>query len=262
LIDLHAHILPGLDDGPATEDDAVEMARAAVRAGTRAMATTSHVNTGFGLGPVQLGAAREALASRLAAEGIELELLQGGEVAPERLSQLDDEALRGLTLGGGPTVLLECPFAAVGSTMEPMVAHLRRRGFEVLLAHPERSPSFQRDPERLQRLIALGATAQLTAGSLSAGFGGTVERAAVAMLEAELVHVIASDGHDASSRPPDPALAAGELRRRYGDVDELLAWMTDAAPAALVAGRRLPARPPLPRPHGLGARIRRAWSAR
>jgi protein-tyrosine phosphatase len=252
MIDLHAHILPDVDDGPQSPEVAVSMARVAAAAGTRAMATTSHVNRGFGLGPAELGTARAALAERLAAEGVELELLAGGEVAPERLPDLDDDTLRGLALGGGPYVLLECPFSPVGAGMDMMVADLHRRGFGVLLAHPERSPSFQRDLGRLGRLVERGALAQVTTGSLSGDFGEPVRRAATAMLQQGLVHVLASDAHDAVYRPPD-------LRATGGALDEAQAdWMASTAPAAIVAGRPLPERPPLPRPRGLRARLR-SW---
>jgi protein-tyrosine phosphatase len=264
VIDLHIHILPGLDDGPASEDAALGIARAAVGLGTRAVATTSHIDAGYGLGGADLAAAREALAARLRTEGIPLRLLAGGEVAAARLPLLDDGALAALTLGGGGTVLLECPFAPVGAAMEPMVTDLNERGFEVLLAHPERSPTFQRDPRRLERLVELGASAQVTAGSLAGRFGGLVTGTACAMLEAGLVHVIASDAHDTARRTPDLRVGAAELTQRYGDVEDQLAWMTGAAPAAILDGRPLPERPPLPRPRtrSLRARIRRSWSAR
>jgi protein-tyrosine phosphatase len=262
VIDLHIHILPGLDDGPASDDAALAMARAAVGLGTQSVATTSHVDAGYGLRGAELAAAREALTARLDAEGIPLRLLQGGEIAAERLPLLDDDALAALTLGGGGTLLLECPFAPVGGAMEPMVADLRRRGFDVLLGHPERSPTFQRDPRRLERLVELGAIAQVTAGSLAGAFGSLVSRTAVVMLEAGLLHVIASDAHDTTRRTPDLHVAAEALTQRYGDAGEQLAWMTEAAPAAIVDGRPLPKRPPLPQARGLRARLRRSWSAR
>jgi protein-tyrosine phosphatase len=262
VIDLHAHILPGLDDGPRDTAGALAMARAAVAAGTRAVATTSHINISFGLEPEELAAAREAVGAELEAAGIALELLSGGEVAPERLPDLSDVELRALTLGPGGCILLECPFAPVGSAMELMVADLQRRGFSVLLAHPERSSTFQREPARLERLVEMGATAQVTAGSLAGGFGETVKRAALRMLEAGHVHVISSDAHDPAHRPPDLRLADGALAARYGDVEDQMRWMTQDAPAALVAGTPLPQRPPLPRPAGMRSRLRRAWSAR
>ena len=237
------------------------MARAAAGGGTRAVATTSHINTTFGLQPEDVARARAQLSARLAAEGVELELLAGGEIAPERLPTLDDDALRALALGGGSCVLLECPFAPVGSTMERMVDDLGSRGFSVLLAHPERSATFQREPHRLERLLELGAWAQVTAGALAGGFGELPRRAALRMLEAGLVHVLASDSHDARHRPPNPRLAESALAARYGDLDAQLEWMTTAAPAAIVAGEPLPERPTLPKARGMVARLR-AWSAR
>ena len=245
MIDLHAHILPGLDDGPVTEDGAVAMARAAVAAGTRAMATTSHVSHGFGLGPDELAAARAALAERLGREEIPLELLQGGEIAPDRLPTLSEDDLRALTLGGGSYLLLECPFSPAGG-LDLMVADLLRRGYGVLLAHPERSPSFLRDPDRLATLVERGALAQVTAGSLTGAFGDTVRRAARTMLERGLVHVVASDAHDERHRPPG-----------LPSDDPQLEWMATAAPAAIIEGRPLPERPALTR-----ARRLRAWSRR
>jgi protein-tyrosine phosphatase len=255
MIDLHAHILPELDDGPPTVEAALEMARAAVAAGTKAIATTSHLGYHFTVGPDDIARARAALAERLADEEIELELLAGGEIAPERLPELDDEALRAVALGGGPYVLFECPFAPVGAGMEMMAADLQRRGFRVLLAHPERSPSFQRDLGLLSGLVERGALAQITTGSLTGGFGEIPRRAANAMVEQGLAHVLASDAHDARRRGPDLRAAGDAL-----DADQH-AWMTTAAPAAIVAGAPLPPRPPLPRGRGMRARLR-AWSAR
>jgi protein-tyrosine phosphatase len=262
MIDLHTHILPGLDDGPKALEAAVEMARVAEGAGTRAVAATSHVDHGFGVDIAGLAGARAALAERQARVGVELELLAGGEVAPERLSELDDAALASVALGGGPTVLLECPFAPVGSAMEAMVADLHARGFAVLLAHPERSASFIRSPELLAALVDRGAAAQITTGSLAGRFGDSVRAAAERMLEAGLVHVIASDAHDPVRRAPDLRVAEHALRERYDGVEEQFAWMTEAAPAALVAGEPLPARPPLPRPRRRLGRLRSAWSGR
>jgi protein-tyrosine phosphatase len=255
MIDLHAHILPGIDDGPPTVEAAVEMARTAVAAGTTAIATTSHVGYHFDVAPADIVRARAALGERLAAEGIELELLAGGEIAPERLPDLDDDALHSLALGGGPYVLFECPFAPVGAGMEIMAADLQRRGFGVLLAHPERSPSFQRDLTLLSTLVGRGALAQITTGSLAGGFGQIPRRAALAMLRRGLVHVLASDAHDARLRTPDLRVHGDAL-----DPDQH-EWMTTAVPAAIVAGRPLPPRPPLPQGRGMRARLR-SWSAR
>jgi protein-tyrosine phosphatase len=230
MIDLHSHILPALDDGPATMEAALEMARTAVAAGTTALATTSHVAHVFHLDPDQIVGARERLAARLADEGIDLELLAGGEVAHDRLPELDDEQLRAVALGGGPYVLLECPFAPIGDALEPLVDDLHERGFEVLLAHPERSASFQSEPELLAALIDRGALAQVTVGSLTGHFGAVPRRSAETLVAEGLVHVLASDSHDPVRRAPvlnvDGLLAPDQLER-----------MTSTVPAAIISGR-------------------------
>jgi len=230
VIDLHAHILPGIDDGPPTTEAALEMARAAVAAGTRAMATTSHIAHVFSLDPEQIVHGRETLAARLAYEGIDLELLAGGEIAHDRLPELDDEMLRTLTLGGGPYLLLECPFTPIGDGLEPLVDDLHERGFEVLLAHPERSVSFQRDPELLAALVDQGALAQVTVGSLTGHFGRIPQRTAEMMVREGLVHVLATDAHDVAGRAPvlhvNGSLTADQHEQ-----------MTTVVPGAIVAGQ-------------------------
>jgi protein-tyrosine phosphatase len=240
VIDLHAHILPAVDDGPATTEAALAMARTAVAAGTRAIATTCHVGHVFNVPVEQIVHGRETLAARLAYEGIELELLAGGEIAHDRLPDLDDDELRAVALGGGRYVLLECPFAPVGTDLEPLVAELHERGYRVLLAHPERSASFQQDPGLLSALVEQGALAQVTVGSLTGHFGGVPRRAAEHFVRRGLAHVLASDAHDAVHRAP------------VLDVDGLMdaalhEWMTTAVPEAIVAGEPVP-----PRPHARG----------
>jgi protein-tyrosine phosphatase len=247
VIDLHAHILPGLDDGPADLDGAVALARAAVADGTRVLAATSHVDSTFGLRAADLTDARNAVVQRLAGEAVPLEIVQGGEVSPVRLPELGDEDLRALTLGDGPWILLECPFSPVASVMDLMVEDLQRRGFGVLLAHPERSPAFQREPARLARLIDGGALAQVTAGSRAGGFGSVVRRCGLELLQRGLVHVLASDAHDHRERPPVMSVAIAVLQRRFGDVAAHVEWMTERLPAAILAGASLPDAPALPR---------------
>jgi protein-tyrosine phosphatase len=250
VIDLHAHILPGLDDGPPSLDASVRMAEAAVRAGTRVMAATSHINRGFGLEPAELAAARADVQDRLRRDAIELEVVQGGELSPGRAQAMDDEDLRALTLGGGRWLLLECPLSPAAGSLEPLAGELQTRGFGVLLAHPERSPSFQRGPDALERLVERGALAQVTAGAFAGDFGDLPRRTAFAMLERGLVHVLASDAHDPVHRAPDLMAALPALERRYEDAGAQAEWMTSLAPAAVLAGRPLPARPELPRRTG------------
>jgi protein-tyrosine phosphatase len=139
--------------------------------------------------------------------------------------------------------------------MEPVVAELRGRGLEVLLAHPERSPAFMRGPRPLERLVAMGALTQLTSTSFSGRFGEPARRAAFAMLERGQGHVIASDAHGADGRPPDLLCALGAFEQRYEAPRALFDWMTVDLPRAILDGRPAPPRPPLPRRRGLLKRL-------
>jgi len=233
------------------------MAAAAVAGGTRVLAATSHVNRGFALLPEDLGPAREQVAARLREEGIPLEVVQGGEVSIARVDGLDEAGLRALTLGGGPWLLLECPLSPQAPPMEPIVAALQQRGLRILLAHPERSPTFMRSPRALERLVGMGALAQITSTSFAGRFGDIVRKVSFEMLERDHAHVIASDAHGADGRPPDLHCALEALERRYEDPRALFDWMTDGVPAAILAGEKLPPRPPLPRKRSLLGRFKR-----
>ena len=113
---------------------------------------------------------------------------------------------------------------------------LLTRGHRVLLAHPERSPSFQRDPARLARLVEAGVLVQVTAGSLTGGFGSKVRGFTGDLLRDGLAHVVASDAHDAVRPAASPASAVPGL-------DGLREWMTELVPRAILDGTPLPERP-------------------
>jgi protein-tyrosine phosphatase len=199
---------------------------------------------------------REALAGA----GVALEVVPGGELAPSRIDELDDDALRELSLGGGPYLLVECPFSPVSAELEPLVFELQQRGWRILLAHPERSAAFHRAPERLARLVDGGALVQLTAGSLTGQFGSTARRFSVRALQDGLVHVLASDAHDPFDRPPGLTAGLAAAEHDLPGIGAQAEWLTEEVPAAILAGDALPPRPALPR-RGRGLRgrlIRRA----
>jgi protein-tyrosine phosphatase len=255
VIDLHSHILPGLDDGPATMEGSLALARAAVDAGTRTILATPHINDHAEIGPALIAAGIEALRAALDRAAIPLEVLPGGEIAIWRLGDLDDETLRALALGGGPYLLVESPLSPVVGDFEPMVLDLHARGHRVLLAHPERCPAFQRDPARLERLVDAGALAQITAGSMSGGFGSTARRFTVALLREGLVHVVASDAHDHVKRPPGLRAGFPAVERDLPGIGEQAEWLTELVPRAVLDGAPAPVRPPPPKPTGLMRRL-------
>jgi protein-tyrosine phosphatase len=237
VIDLHCHLLPGLDDGPADLGGALAMARLHVQAGVRVVAATPHVSwdmpTDAAAIELRLGDVRAALA----AAQIPLEVVRGAEIDVHQAVGFSDEQLHALALGGGPWVLLEAPLRK-GVGFAPVVRALLGRGHRVLVAHPERSPLLQGDPELLGALVRAGAATQVTAASFAGAYGRTVRGYAEAMLEAGLVHSVASDAHDLARRPPgiaEPLAAAG--------LAELAPLLAQEAPAAILAGEPLPPPP-------------------
>jgi protein-tyrosine phosphatase len=244
VIDLHSHVLPGLDDGPETLDGSLELARAAVAAGTRVMAATPHVGLRYPVRPGELAAQLEHLRAALARAQIPLNVTGGGELAPGAAADLSVEDLQAITLGGATCILLECPFIRVGGLMTPLVTHLQRHGFRVLLAHPERSPEFLSDPASLAALVDAGAYVQITAASLAGGFGRTARRYSLALLDAGLVAAVSSDAHDAVDRPPTLLTIVDEVVRSQRFAPATTRFLTDSAPQALLTGAPVPPAPP------------------
>lgn len=245
-VDLHAHVLPGVDDGPATLEGALDLARATVAAGTGRIVATPHVNEDRFIAPEAIGPAVDEHNRHLRDAGIDLEVEAGGEIALSRLLDLSEAELGALSLGDGPYLLLECPFAMVAGNFEPLIYDAQARGHRVLLAHPERCPSFQRDPERLVRLVDGGCLVQLTAGALRGAFGTRTRDFAHRLLRGELVHALASDAHDGVRRPPGLGDALAHAERAVPGIGEREEWLTELVPAAILAGDPVPTPPPLP----------------
>ena len=250
MIDLHCHILPGVDDGPLDLAGSIAMAREHVARGTTVVAATPHVSWDYPNGAESIASGVAELNGALQDEGIPLEVVTGAEVALTRAVDMSAEQLAGLRLGGGPWLLLEAPISVDSPGIEGLVGIVQSRGVRVLLAHPERCASFHTDPDLLGRLVAGGCLAQVTAGALTGFFGRTVQAAARRYLDAGLVHVVSSDAHDATHRAPgvgDPLDEAG-----YGALRD---WMGAQVPRALLDGVPVPPRPaftpPKPRRRGL-----------
>jgi protein-tyrosine phosphatase len=261
MIDLHTHVLPGIDDGPPTLEASLELARAAVRAGTTTMVATPHVDgewTGNDSRSIAAGVTR--LRDELRAAAIDLDVRTGAEIAVTRLAELDGDEITRLSLGGAGWVLAECPLSPSAFGFETILLTVAARGHRILLAHPERSPTLQRDPELLRRLVDAGMATSITAGAVVGRFGSTVRKFALWMLEHDLVHSVASDTHSARRRPPGITDALDDVEGDLPGVVDRIAWMTETVPAAILAGEAIP-RPPSPPPrraHGLAARWR-AW---
>ena len=249
MIDLHTHLLPGIDDGPPTMAGSLKLAWAACGADTTEMVATPHVSWNM---PNTAQIVREGVAavqSEIDAAGIPIRVHTGGELALSKAAELDDEELTALHLGGGEWLLAECPLSVTAAGFEPLLLHLQRRGHRILLAHPERSPALHRSPETLARLVDAGMLAQITAGSLIGAFGSVVQRFAFELVAEDLVHNVASDTHNVTSRPPGMLAAIEQADEEFPGLAERAGWLCHDVPRAILSGATVPLPPgPAPQP--------------
>lgn len=247
VIDLHSHILPGIDDGVRTFAEAVELAAAASGDGVETIAATPHVREDYPTRPEEMESAVEELRNRLEAEGVPVSVLPGGEIALEQLTTLTPEELQRFSLGGsGSYLLVEFPYAGWPLALEAQVHRLLTVGLTAVLAHPERSESVQERPERLDAALELGALVQVTAASVDGRLGRRAQKASMRLIREGRAHMIASDAHAPGVRQVGMSAAADAV----GD-ESLAIWLTCDVPAAVVAGAALPSRP--------APRARRMW---
>jgi protein-tyrosine phosphatase len=249
VIDLHCHVLAGIDDGPSTVEESVALACDAAAAGERVLVATPHVSRRYRNDAATIAGLVDDLNARLAKEELGLEIRAGAEVSVARATEMEPEELRRFGLGGGPWLLVEPPFSPIATGLDIMLSDLQQRGHRILLAHPERCQAFQRDPRMLHSLVAGGILTSVTAGSLVGRFGGDVRRFALALLRDGMVHNVASDAHDRSTRPPG---TAAELE--HAGVGALADWLTNAVPEAILSGGEIPPRPAVARPIVVPAR--------
>ncbi|MGH3032014.1 MAG: tyrosine-protein phosphatase [Gaiellaceae bacterium] len=236
MIDLHSHILPGLDDGARTIEEARALARLAASEGVTAIAATPHVRTDYPTRPEQMEEGVEELRRDFDEQAIPVEVLHGGEIAVDALPDLDRDELRRFTLAqNGSYLLLEFPYRGWPLELEERVFELRAAGLTPILAHPERNAHVQERPESLAEAVRNGALVQVTAASLDGRLGRSSREAALHLLELRLAHVLASDAHTPAIREAGLAAAVDAIRDW-----PLGRYLTEVAPAAIVAGETVP----------------------
>ena len=210
FIDIHAHILPGLDDGATDLDESLAMARIAVHEGVGTMLTTSHSAECFERGPQQWMLDDIQNVQRALDEAnIPLTLQPGMEIflTPETLQDL--AIGRAWGLAGSHYILVEVPFRLWPPYIEPTLFELQVAGYIPILAHPERYSIIQRDPNMMYILAERGILGQVTAEALNGSQGTAAQRCAMTLVEHGLVQFIASDGHGEPLRKRRPVVAAG-----------------------------------------------------
>ena len=240
MIDLHSHVLPGLDDGAADLEEALAMCRAAAEDGIEVLAGTPHVRRDFPTTPQQM---EHALASLRDAAGDLVRLVGGGEIDVFELDRPHEE-LAGFALAGNPDYLLvETPYRGWPIDLPEKLFHLRTIGVVPVLAHPERNADVQQRPDLLVPLVAGGTLVQLTSASLDGRGGRRAQACARLLLERSLAHLVASDAHTPDVRAIGMRDAAAAVR------DEALArWLTVDVPRSIVEREPVPPRPHSARP--------------
>ena len=241
MIDIHAHILPGLDDGAKNWDQTLEMARLAVEDGITAMVATPHLYQGRSADPNRINSKEvilqhvAQLKDRLYEEKIPLEILPGCDfpLSFESLKFLDDG--RALTINDANRyLLLELPDTSLPPTMEEICFQLQSKGITPIITHPERHMIMQEMPYKLKRLIDLGCLVQITGNSLTGWFGRRVKKIARQFVKLGYVHLLATDTHDPKRRPPVLSQAVAELTRLIGQ-NRAQAMVNDI-PQKIIAG--------------------------
>jgi len=253
MIDLHCHILPGLDDGAADLAVSLEMARALVADGVSVVACTPHILPGLyhNCGPV-IRDATAKLQQALDDQGVPLTLVTGADnhVVPDFVAGLRSGHL--LSLRDTRYVLVEPPHHVAPVRLDDLFFEVLGAGFVPILTHPERLSWIEADYARIVRLGAAGVWMQITAGSLAGNFGRRAQYWAQRMLEEGAVHILATDAHDAERRPPNLSEGRDLAAKRIGAdaaqhlvLTRPMAILNNDAPAGLA----------LPEPDAMSSRV-------
>lgn len=255
MIDLHCHILPGIDDGAPDLKVSLAMARCAVADGITHTACTPHIYPGlYENQQAGIEQAITQLRAVFAAEDIPLQLCIGADthLAPDLIASI--RGGRVPTLNGSRYLLLEPPHHVAPPQFEESVFQLMAAGYVPVITHPERLSWIETHYPIFQRLVKQGAWMQLTSGSLTGRFGRRPQYWAVRMLEERIVHILATDSHHIDRRPPLLAEGREAAARRIGEEQAKYLVTTrpqgilddlppDKMPALPEEGTRLGARP-------------------
>jgi protein-tyrosine phosphatase len=235
MVDLHCHILPGVDDGALDVTDSIAMARQAARDGIEAVCATPHIRHDHDVRIAELPERLATLRRAVEAAAIPVRVLGGGEIAETIVERLTTAELHALALGGGGRwILLEPRPGPLSDTLLGAIDRLAARGFSAVVAHPERhlAPDLV---ARLRDVTARGALVQVTAAFFESG---PAAEGMLALAEAGVVHVLGSDAH--SARGGRPVSLSGAVERlRATRLGAHIDWIAREAPRAIVRGDRV-----------------------
>ncbi|WP_208560075.1 tyrosine-protein phosphatase [Marinilactibacillus kalidii] len=218
MIDLHSHILPGVDDGAKTIEDSLDMARLAVEEGiTHLLATPHHMNRDWMNEKSKVIELVKNLQTEIDREGIPLTLFPGQEIRiyGDILEDIEKNLIL-FTDEQQQYLLIEFPTSSIPTYTERLFYDLQTNGKTPVIVHPERNRMILEDPDKLKELVEHGALAQLTAASYTGGFGKEIKKFSKQLIEANLVHFIASDAHNTTNRAFHMQEAHDNFIKDYG----------------------------------------------
>jgi protein-tyrosine phosphatase len=238
IIDLHCHILPGIDDGAADTEAAIAMAQLAVSCGISTIVATAHHLPGiYSPSPETVLEALSRLTEETRAREIPIQIVCGQEIhiEPDIVERIISGSL--LTINSTNYFLVELPFSQIPEGAQEIIFRAKISGFTAIIAHPERNIEIQRSPEILANFVESGALVQITGASLAGRQGEEVKETAKQLLQKKLVHIIASDAHKADAGIRDFLWAFDYVRSLYGD--EVADKLTRGNPESIIRGWKI-----------------------
>jgi protein-tyrosine phosphatase len=239
VVDLHHHLLPSLDDGAHDLRTSIQMARIAADDGISHVVCTPHASARYRFDPARVRQAHDQLCSALRDAGIRLILGLGCDfhLSYENIQDALQNPRR-YTINQHEYLLIELPDFGLPPTLEETFYSLRLAGMTPILTHPERNPSLQQNTSRLAAWVRDGMLVQITANSITGHMGRKAEALAHRLLADRWVHLVATDAHNITSRPPKMHEACELVSRRYGSA--YAQRLCTENPQAIFDGRPLP----------------------
>ena len=242
MVDVHCHILPGLDDGPDGIEQSLAMAESAINDGITHVVATPHCSGEYAFDYPRVQRLREQLQNEL---GARLTLATGCDfhLNPENLDALRNGASR-FCINQHDYLLVEFNEISIPPSMDDTLHSLQLKGLRPIITHPERDGILRRQPERLAKWARLGCYVQVTAGSLTGTFGPRAQEDSLCWIGRGLVHFVASDAHNTKRRPLRLQAAYEVVRKQFGDEKARALFLEN--PFAAFEGRNLPHIPEIP----------------
>lgn len=256
MVDIHHHLIFGVDDGSPDLPTSVAMVQMAAEDGVTHLVATPHANEQYAYDRVahedRLQQIRDALPGSVASR-IQLGLGSDFHLDYDNTANIGD-VTRHYAINGGPYLLIELSDIAIPARIDELLYQMRVAGLIPILTHPERNSTLQRSRERLREWMKADLLVQVTANSLTGQFGKTAGRVAWELMEKQWVHFVSSDAHDLTRRTPRLSAAYEVVAKRMGEETAQRLFVTN--PLAVFQGKALPSQP---EPLGVFAEERKSW---